>query len=1073
MTDVSQFERVATLLYVEGKPSHVAESIAGVQLPTTLDSLPLLKTVILTSHVSVAVFLGSQLLKRFLSETCNALSPAQLEELTTFLTETLQQRGLSLEPYVVNSLVSNLTFVVVQGLLESAALVRFPANLAAATRTAAPEAPPYARLVLAILESLVVEVGQLNPRRTLAIHRRIAATFRDSCLLDIFTVAVESVEWVLCSSGRASEDVTLAALRLTQAALSFDFVCMFPDDGEDSPTASIPSTWRPILCKTGFFDMFWCLFENLPRPHNVVVLQCLIQLCSARRSLFQTDEERKTWLVRIMEGTMRVVERHTWLDDEELLREFCRLLNRIKPNYQLNELLEVECYGVWIRLMADFTTRCFTAWRSTRASFLSLCCMWARLLGSQEFSRKDKDPLFDSLVPHVTMAYLRSCMELGEAAAAAAGSPGGGTELEHPLDDDSEAVRLELDFASQMLRSCLPSLAKELCNLLRTTVCEYEACVVNRLSNCVIEEKLAWLLFLFGSLCKTPPQTDCEHDAEIIMLALRGIQTESDRLALGGLGKSILRLELGCLHFLHNFRKTYVRDPNSAAAKVLAALQDKLSLRDYTSSEFQQRLLLFFITKIVCNLRQWACSEPVLNLTLLLFTELASAFSSGKHLLGLDPVRSLLSAGESHPFPFQQTPGTHRVRVKYFRTLSSIFFLENVTNAMFSSFLKSVDVTLSNVHMALTGDRLVLRQPLVRDAIVGCFCDLRGVVLSCLGRRHFHLLYDFLSPLHLDTIRRLVEEADDNDFLLEVQALRLAVEICNNRCQRIHFDTHSIGGILLFRFGCNICCCLGTRLCRRLAGRQIPPEAQHWLVKLTGAVCALGYRCLTGGYCNFGVFELYGDPVLQQLLHVLWAVLCSFSLEDVRVYPKLAVEYFGLLAQVLTDHAAFFLKCPAADVMRLLRAMEEALRAPSLPQQVYTASYGAVEALTARMLLEARLGSPPPSEVSLTRLVSSADDGYFVRLLGIVFHNIVHDDGPYQSLLSTPLYLLTVLCPAAFDRLVSECLAGLTEEKFDLLRVAFERLLTTIPTDGTAETKPPDGFSKCLTSLRGVAKNIL
>jgi exportin-7 len=215
--------------------------------------------------------------------------------------------------------------------------------------------------VLLILEAITVEVGLTNPRRTLAVHRRLASTFRDHCLLDIFTVAVDSLEWVkqnynstdlsehqstvsnsrssttggggggggdgftavppvANSRGLQTTDVILASLKLAHAALSFDFVCMFPDDGEDSPTVSIPSSWRPVLCKDGLFDLFWMLYESLPlQRHHDLALQCLIQLCSCRRSLFQTDEERKGWLVRILRGTMAVAERHTWLGEPETL----------------------------------------------------------------------------------------------------------------------------------------------------------------------------------------------------------------------------------------------------------------------------------------------------------------------------------------------------------------------------------------------------------------------------------------------------------------------------------------------------------------------------------------------------------------------------------------------------------------------------------------------------------------------------------------------------------------------------------------------------------------------------------
>lgn len=45
------------------------------------------------------------------------------------------------------------------------------------------------------------------------------------------------------------------------------------------------------------------------------------------------------------------------LSDPDNYHEFCRLLARLKANYQLGELITVECYSQTIQLIAKFTVQ--------------------------------------------------------------------------------------------------------------------------------------------------------------------------------------------------------------------------------------------------------------------------------------------------------------------------------------------------------------------------------------------------------------------------------------------------------------------------------------------------------------------------------------------------------------------------------------------------------------------------------------------------------------------------------------------------------------------------------------------
>lgn len=73
-----------------------------------------------------------------------------------------------------------------------------------------------------------------------------------------------------------------------------------------------------------------------------------------RRSLF-SNAERAKFLSTLVVNIKNILENSQGLSDPDNYHEFCRLLARLKTNYQLSELVVVECYSEVIQLIAKFT----------------------------------------------------------------------------------------------------------------------------------------------------------------------------------------------------------------------------------------------------------------------------------------------------------------------------------------------------------------------------------------------------------------------------------------------------------------------------------------------------------------------------------------------------------------------------------------------------------------------------------------------------------------------------------------------------------------------------------------------
>lgn len=84
------------------------------------------------------------------------------------------------------------------------------------------------------------------------------------------------------------------------------------------------------------------------------------------------------------------------LSDPANYHEFCRLLLRLKSNYQLGELVTVEHYPDAIQLIAKFTVESLNMWQFAPNSVHYLLSLWQRMVGS---------------VPYMKVCVMRNCFD--------------------------------------------------------------------------------------------------------------------------------------------------------------------------------------------------------------------------------------------------------------------------------------------------------------------------------------------------------------------------------------------------------------------------------------------------------------------------------------------------------------------------------------------------------------------------------------------------------------------------------------------------------------------------------------
>ncbi|EHA8586344.1 putative exportin-7 [Cocos nucifera] len=158
----------------------------------------------------------------------------------------------------------------------------------------------------------------------------------------------------------------------------------------------------------------------------------------------------------------------------------------------LSELLNVEIYGDWIRLVAEFTTKSLQSWQWASSSVYYLLGLWSRLVTSVPYLKGDTPSLLDETVPKITEAFITSRFSSVQA-----GFPDDLSE--NPLDN-VELLQDQLECFPYLCRFQYESSSLYIIKIVEPILQAYTERArspvpgdVNELS--VIEGQLAWMNF--------------------------------------------------------------------------------------------------------------------------------------------------------------------------------------------------------------------------------------------------------------------------------------------------------------------------------------------------------------------------------------------------------------------------------------------------------------------------------------------------------------------------------------------------------------------------------------------------
>ncbi|GAB0491088.1 hypothetical protein MMPV_002336 [Pyropia vietnamensis] len=564
-------------------------------------------------------------------------------------------------------------------------------------------------------------------------------------------------------------------------------------------------------------------------------------------------------------------------------------------------------------------------------------------------------------------------------------------------------------------------------------------------------------------------------------------------------GEAALRgaavLDEAIIEFTQAFRKAYIGEQAVATSKVYVRMAERLGVADHMV------VLDVVATKIAGNLHRYGVSEgeAVVAKSLSLLADLADGYSSSRLLGRLATVRQMIDKHGEDVFPFMRGPDSRmgRHRTTFYSTLTKILLKttagDSDCESALSRFFEPMRLRLSQLAAVPSDDALV-RDSLILRAGVGVLRDLRGVLAATTSRRHYVTLWELLYPAHMPVLLRLVRVySAAGAHTASVVALKFYSELSLNKAKRIVFDNSSPAGILLFREVSKALVAYGAsprvladvsdvvaaaRRQAELAERGAGPgssmatgggdssvgtgggsgaaESQAYVRVYKGAWVSMATfaRALEGGYVNFGVFVLYGDPALGDALNVVMRLATAFPLDELLAYPKASRAYFSLLDVLCQQHTGDVFSLDAHSFSHVVASLQEGLQ--SLEVWMSSGSAVSLDHLSAyRFRMRSR---DTPGAVAVRAQTEAAPD-LFPRVLEVLFSVVLAEDCPNQWSLSRPLLSLILSNEEAFLAIQERTIASQsTAEARTAVAEAFGKLMADVRPN--LESKNKDKFTQ-------------
>eukprot|EP00794_Sanderia_malayensis_P005744 gene5744-6446_t len=940
-----------------------------------------------------------------------------------------------------------------------------------------------------ILAELVSLFNQTETNISISKYRKTSASFRDDSLYEIFTLSLNMLKQIsnkrIDFQDQEQTNVVKELLQLVKNCLAYDFIgTSFDESTDDMGTVHVPTTWKQLFLDFSNIQLFLDLYQAIPQSISSMAMGCYVQLASVRRSLFDSTERAK-YLQELVNGAKRILESPQSLEEPDNYHEFCRLLARIKSNYQLGEIIKTDNYREFIEMIAKLSVTSLRMWQFAPNSVYYILNMWQKMVASCPFVKANEPHYLDTFTPEITEAFITSRLQSVADVIR--------DNLEDPLEDKS-TLHQQLDQMSTIGRCEYSKTCSLLISLFDQTAQSYQALLQsnNAMSNDVAlqEGRLTWLVYTIGysiggRISFSATDEHDSFDAELCCRVLTLMNLTDSKLSEGRVGA---RLELGLLTFFEQFRKIYIGDQVNKSSKVYQVLSERLGIAD------ESAMLGVFVGKIITNMKYWAREERIINSTLSLLSDLSIGYSSARKLVKLGPIQFLLNNHTPEHFPFLgfQAGSNYKCRTLFYTAIGRLLLVDlGDEQERFLSFTSRLTSSLDSLSSRLSSARgNSFQVDEAKQMVIGLSRDLRGLAFSFNTKTSFLHFFNWIHP-RLSSVFNCALELWAHDPMITTALLKFMTELTQNRSQRLAFDVMSPNGVLLFRQVCKAIITYG----RRVLDLNGVPDEQIYNLKYKGvSICFdMLKTSLGGGYINFGVMRLYGDKALDDVLAMFVKLVISIPQRDLlgtsgsrnsfgtgsiyygveQEYPKLSQAYYGLVEIITENHIDHLCQIDPQVFLYILSSVSQGLDALDL--SVLTGCCATLDHIVTylfQQLQKASKSSDAQTEVEKhpALKIIEMQPNMLQEMLSTILNTVMFEDCKNMWSISRPFLGLILLNEEFFTELERRITQMQSPDKQPRMAECFQDLMENVERSMTSKNR--DRFTQNLSTFRSGVKNL-
>uniref|UniRef100_A0A7R9U4R6 Importin N-terminal domain-containing protein n=1 Tax=Pinguiococcus pyrenoidosus TaxID=172671 RepID=A0A7R9U4R6_9STRA len=1039
-----------TLFEAPNEAERQSAQQALVALTSTPEAIPQCQYLLDQSSDPYALYVAASSLTKLITTHWNSFTVPQRVDIRNYVLNYLAQKGPGLEDFVVVALVQLVCRITKLGWFDDPAhreiadeVVKF---LSASI--------DHCIIGLKIFEQLVEAINIQSTERTLTQHRKTAISFRDSSLFRIFRTAMTTLRQLqngaMVGATREQEmRIGKSLLNLIAKCLNFDFIGTNPDEStEDLGTIQVPTSWRAVIQDGQTLQLLFDYYKNTTPPNSALAIEAIILMSSVRRSIFPGEKARSAFLALLISNARDILANQIGLQHQQNYHHFCRLLGRVKCNFQLAELIKSDGYVEWLDLCSDFTIKSFQNWHWSTISLHYLLALWARMVAAVPYVRNDQGAQnhkqrLEQCICNVVQAYVSSMIESPRQTLAP------NTTLDDPLED-AVLIREQMERLPVLVRFQYGNLGAFLLNTFEPIFNSYrsgvdaldaaqkDGAVTEQMTDeiTLLEHQLTWLVHIYAAVVGAFQWSEASRDGEETMDARLNRQVL--QLAAGidfrvvntnGAGKADPKLELALIGFLENFRRVYIWENHTLYALGSLQGESRVAHKMVEPTQKQQifrsvfeamqmgshaEVVELLVRKLAGNLKYWGGESDIIHRSLSLLSDMASGFSSSKLLINLEVVKYMIANHGGEAFPFLLHPNHTRDRTVFHLALARLFLgtLED-PRPTFEAFMEP----LLNLLAQLNGTA-DLRTEDARMAIIGVCRDLRGVAAATHNKKTYHLLFEALYPIHFPIFRRAVETWHDDPSVI-TSVLKFLCEFVQNKGQRLMFDNTSADGILLFRETSSILCAYanaaedaGNSLVSGASGETTSygQDLYREKYKPISIILSVLTNALGGNYVNFGVFALYHDKALENAMEMALTLTLSLPLDEVFAYPKLCRAFFQFFEIVFRNHLAILMALDHPSFTKVFEALNEGLQ--SNVTQISSQAAAAIDHL-ATFYFEERGRDKPQVRAFMAHMQASPN--ILSELMSTLFNQVLFGAPANHWSITRPILSLLLAVPETFE----------------------------------------------------------